>query len=75
MAAKAAVLGQGVTLGDPLLDSLEIEAGRLVQPFDLAIPFGTYWLVTRDVEEPGEAEQAFADWLMLEGTAARDAAG
>ncbi|MEW9836839.1 LysR substrate-binding domain-containing protein [Mesorhizobium marinum] len=66
MATRAAVLGQGVTLGDPLLDSLELEAGRLLRPFELAIPLGTYWLVAPDFERMGEPAQAFIDWLLSE---------
>lgn len=66
MAARAAVLGHGVTLGDPFLESLEMKAGRLVQPFDVSIPFGTYWLVTPDFELLSEPARAFADWLQAE---------
>jgi len=73
MAAKAAVLGQGVTLGDAVLDGLEIDAGRLVRPFDLAIPFGAYWMVAPDFELLSEPAGAFAEWLLAQGTgAARD---
>jgi LysR family glycine cleavage system transcriptional activator len=66
MAARAASLGHGVTLGDVLLESLEIEAGRLVRPFELSIPFGTYWLVAPDFELLREPAQAFTDWLLQE---------
>jgi LysR family glycine cleavage system transcriptional activator len=66
MAAKAAVLAQGVTLGDVLLDSLELNSGRLVQPFELSIPFGVYWLVAPDFERLSEGARAFTHWLMAE---------
>lgn len=69
MAARAAVLGHGVTLGDAHLDSLELEAGRLVRPFELAIPFGTYWLVTPDFALLSEPAQAFTEWLLAEAAA------
>ena len=66
MAARAAVLGHGVTLGDILLESVEIEAGRLVRPFELSIPFGTYWLVAHDFDLLSEPARAFTDWLLAE---------
>jgi LysR family glycine cleavage system transcriptional activator len=73
MAAKAAALGQGVTLGDAVLEALEIETGRLVQPFELSMPFGVYWLVARDFELLSEAASAFAEWLVSEGASAKPA--
>jgi LysR family transcriptional regulator, glycine cleavage system transcriptional activator len=73
MAAKAAVLGQGITLGDAVLDSQDVAAGRLVQPFALSIPFGAYWLVAPDFELLSGPARAFADWLMTESARARDA--
>ncbi len=66
MASRAAALGQGVTLGDPFLDSLELAAGRLVRPFELSIPFGTYWLVAPDFERLREPARVFTDWLLAE---------
>lgn len=74
MAAKAAALGQGVALGDAVLDSLEIEAGRLVQPFRLTTPFGAHFLVARDFDALSDAARAFADWVLAEGQAAREKA-
>jgi len=71
MAAKAAALGQGITLGDAVLESQEIKAGRLTQPFALSIPFGTYWLVTPDFERLSEPARAFADWLVEECASVR----
>jgi LysR family glycine cleavage system transcriptional activator len=59
-------LGHGVTLGDVFLDSLELEAGRLVRPFELSIPFGAYWLVAPDFELLSEPARAFTDWLLTE---------
>ncbi len=63
-AIQAAEFGQGAFLGNRLLCNHLIAAGRLVAPFELAIPNGAYWLVTREFAELSEAETIFCDWLV-----------
>ncbi len=60
---QAAVRGEGIALLDQMFAKDELAAGRLVQPFELSIPHGAYWLVAkRFADIPGPAE-TFANWL------------
>ncbi len=63
LAAQAATLGHGVTLGTPLLSARELATGELVAPFPTQVPDGSYWLVAPDLERLGEPARAFAEWL------------
>lgn len=67
MALSAAVAGQGFALGlAPLVDD-DLNAGRLVKPFSLAIPSAfSFWFVCRRdrLEEPKIA--AFRTWMFEE---------
>jgi len=64
-ALQAAVDGLGVAMGiRPYIDD-DLAAGRLVAPFDLAVPKGERWYLVYDrarTDEPGFA--AFRAWLM-----------
>lgn len=71
LAAQAAVLAQGVALGDSLLSADDLEAGRLMCPFDLWVPYGGYFLVARDFARLKQPARAFADWLRAEISATR----
>jgi LysR family glycine cleavage system transcriptional activator len=57
----------GVTLAMKPLVRSEIEAGRLVVPFDISAPASySYYLVTPDVNGQNRAVQEFRDWLLEE---------
>ncbi len=60
---QAVLRGHGVALVDSLFVQEDIASGRLIQPFDIAIPLGAYWLVTRDFGRLSPEAQAFADWM------------
>ncbi len=64
---QAAIDGQGVALGRSTLVALDLEAGRLVQPFGPALPSRYACYV---VSPPATAERpkikAFRDWLLEE---------
>lgn len=60
---QAAVRGHGVALADSLFVTDDLAAGRLIQPFDLSIPLGAYWLVTRDFSRLSPEAAAFAEWI------------
>jgi LysR family glycine cleavage system transcriptional activator len=64
---QAAIDGQGVALGRSTLVALDLEAGRLVQPFGPALPSNYACYV---VSPPATAERpkikAFRDWLLDE---------
>jgi LysR family transcriptional regulator, glycine cleavage system transcriptional activator len=67
LAVDAALQGLGVALGVSVLVEDDLARGRLVAPFELALPARcSYWLVIppRLVAQP--AVQAFRDWLVAE---------
>lgn len=66
LAIQAAVLGQGVALGDTLLAARELETRQLVAPFASEVPDGSYWLVAPDLDRLSEPARAFAEWVKQE---------
>ncbi|MFL9875005.1 transcriptional regulator GcvA [Paraburkholderia megapolitana] len=67
LSLQAAADGQGVALGRLVLAADDLRKGRLVQPFDIAIPNDySYWLVypAAALDRPGVA--AFRTWLLSE---------
>jgi LysR family transcriptional regulator, glycine cleavage system transcriptional activator len=76
---QAAVQGQGVALGRLVLAADDIEAGRLVQPFDFTLPNDySYWLVYPRASAARYDVTAFREWILSEarskGSPARPAA-
>ncbi|QRY68410.1 LysR family transcriptional regulator [Ensifer sp. PDNC004] len=63
MVLQATVRGSGVGLidRDHALDDLA--AGRLIQPFNVTVPYGAFFLVTRRFEALSQAARAFVDWV------------
>jgi LysR family transcriptional regulator, glycine cleavage system transcriptional activator len=62
-AVNAARLGHGVALGDLLLLKEELASGALMQPFNIELAFGAYWLVAPSFAKLSEPAAALADWL------------
>ena len=68
LAINAAVNGQGVVLSMKSLASGDIAAGRLVVPFDIALPLEyAYYLITLEESSDHPHTAAFRDWLIEEG--------
>ena len=66
-ALQAAIDGAGVVLGWRYLAANDIAAGRLVQPFSLALPLGsTFYLVYPEAYADRPKIVAFRDWLIGE---------
>ena len=64
--AAAAAAGQGVALAPPSMFARELAAEQLVQPFDIVIDAGRYWL-TRLMSRPeSDAMRRFRAWIMGE---------
>lgn len=61
---QAALRGHGVALADSFLAAEDIASGRLVQPFDLSIRHGAYWLVARSFKRLSPEARAFREWLL-----------
>jgi len=67
LALEAAIEGMGVALAIKPLLAAEIEAGRLVVPFDIAAPARwAYFLVTPEGIAESAPVVAFRDWLLAE---------
>ncbi|HEY0130941.1 MAG TPA: transcriptional regulator GcvA [Allosphingosinicella sp.] len=67
---NAALAGHGVGLLTPLYWRGELDAGRLVQPFDLVVVSGpALWLVYPEQKRGRAKIRAFRDWLLAEMTA------
>ena len=64
---EAALDGQGVALGLPVLALADIQSGRLVAPFGTAVPIGfAYWIVCPSVTAQRPKIVAFREWLLDE---------
>lgn len=62
---QAAIHGQGVALGSSVLARPEVEAGRLVCPFDQVLKSkSAYYLVCHESQEDLGKIQAFREWLL-----------
>jgi len=63
---EAAAQGVGVALVPVAMFALEIEAGRIVQPFDVTASMGSYWLTRLKSRTETASMQAFARWIAAE---------
>ena len=71
MALEAAVAGQGIALAARPLAEADVAAGRLVVPFDLALPSPyAYYLVMAKAIARREPVVAFRQWLLAEAAPA-----
>ena len=67
MAIEAAINGNGVALVSHHAVAEDLKAGRLVKPFDLALPADfSYWLVCPHEYLRRAKVKAFCDWLLEE---------
>lgn len=67
LAINAAVDGQGVVLSMKALASGDISAGRLVTPFNIALPLDyAYYLITLPEVTDNQQITAFRNWLLQE---------
>jgi LysR family glycine cleavage system transcriptional activator len=64
---QAAMEGQGVALASPIIVATDLAAGRLAQPFKLAVSGGfAYYVVTPRASADAPKVTAFRDWLIEE---------
>jgi LysR family transcriptional regulator of beta-lactamase len=61
--AEAAAQGAGVALLPPALFGEALRGERLVQPFDIGVGLGGYWLTRLKSRPETEAMRVFAAWL------------
>ena len=64
---QASIDGAGIVLGWRSLAATDVSAGRVVEPFDLALPLGSsFYLVYPEAHALRPNIAAFRDWLMQE---------
>ncbi|MBO1908658.1 LysR family transcriptional regulator [Microvirga sp. 3-52] len=63
--AEAAVQGLGVALVPVCMFQRDLAAERLVQPFDVEVAAGSYWLTWLKSKPLTPGMSAFRDWLLL----------
>ena len=61
---EAAMLGAGVALAPARMFERELQAGRLVRPFDVEVDTGGYWLTWLKSKRMAPAMQVFRDWIV-----------
>jgi len=74
IAFEVAAKGAGVALGRSCMTEEDLSSGRLVAPFDLALPIDqAFYLITPSDETPHPDARLFHDWLIEEAELARNA--
>jgi LysR family transcriptional regulator, glycine cleavage system transcriptional activator len=70
MLIDAAIEGQGIALARTTLAAADLINGRLVRPFQTALPLkNTYWIVCPKATSALPKIAAFRDWLLAEAAA------
>jgi LysR family transcriptional regulator of beta-lactamase len=67
---EAAAQGAGVALVPVAMFAREIAERRVIQPFEITVPAGSYWLTHLKSRAPTPAMSAFRTWLAAEIAAA-----
>lgn len=60
---QAALLGAGIAIAPAALFERELENGQLIQPFDIGVETGSYWLTWLKARQMSGAMKAFIDWI------------
>jgi LysR family transcriptional regulator of beta-lactamase len=63
---EAAAQGAGVALVPVAMFRRDIAAGRIVQPLDIAVPAGSYWLTALKMRAETASMRVFREWLLAE---------
>lgn len=71
--AAAAAAGDGVALLPQRMFRQDLDAERLVQPFEVALDAGSYWLTRLRSRPHGHAAQRFEAWLQQQAADAAQA--
>ncbi len=60
---QAALLGAGIAIAPAALFERELENGQLMQPFEIGVDTGGYWLTWLKARQVSGAMKAFIDWI------------
>jgi LysR family transcriptional regulator of beta-lactamase len=63
---EAAMQGAGVALAPAMMFRRYLAAGWIVQPFDIGVATGSYWLTWLKSKQMTAAMRAFRDWLAVQ---------
>ncbi|CAH0534259.1 Glycine cleavage system transcriptional activator [Vibrio stylophorae] len=75
MVLQAAIHGQGVALANSVLAQPDLEAGRLVCPFDeVLVSKNAFYVVSHDKHTDTGRVQAFRDWILARAEAEQEQA-
>lgn len=73
LTVEAAIAGMGVALADRRLVAKDLQSGRLVTPFDIALPGeSAYYLIYPEDRADNPKIVAFRDWVLTEVAKAKD---
>ncbi|MDX1304013.1 transcriptional regulator GcvA [Photobacterium sp.] len=73
MVLQAAVHGQGIALGNNVLAQPELDAGRLVRPFDeILMSKNAFYLVCQEKQAETGRIQAFRDWVLAKAASEQE---
>jgi LysR family transcriptional regulator of beta-lactamase len=61
---EAALQGAGIALAPPLMFERLLASGEIVQPFQIYVARGSYWLTSLQSRPETRAMRLFRDWLM-----------
>ncbi len=61
---EAILQGAGIGLAPPSMFERQLTSGAIVQPFDVSVPVGSYWLTRLQSRALTPAMGAFRDWLL-----------
>lgn len=65
MVQQAAIYGQGIAMGHSVLSQADVDAGRLVKPFDISMESEYSYDIVCPVESKNRPKvKAFIDWLL-----------
>ncbi|CAL8478366.1 HTH-type transcriptional activator AmpR (plasmid) [Caballeronia sp. S22] len=67
---EAAVQGAGVALAPPRMFVRELQVGLLVQPFDIEVKTGGYWLTWLKSRRLSHGMRLFRDWIVAQAAEA-----
>jgi len=67
--AEAAMQSAGVALAPARMFARELQAGLLVQPFDIEVPTGSYWLTRLQSRAMTPGMRLFHDWIVAQAGA------
>ncbi|HVT51586.1 MAG TPA: LysR family transcriptional regulator [Dongiaceae bacterium] len=64
---EAAIMGLGVALAPPCMFQRQLASGAIVQPFEIGVDTGAYWLTWLKSKQETPAMRVFREWAVAGG--------